>query len=332
MANSLYLDTNIFLSFYHLTNDDIEELRKLLLLVKSKELILYLPNQTKDEFYRNRDSKISDGLKKFTENKLNNIFPQMVKDYSEEFNLMKDSIKSFEKSKQQIIEKLRKDIIDQNLNADKIIQDLFKVATEIESSPDLIQKAKNRFDFGNPPGKKGSYGDALNWESLLSTVEVFDNFFFISDDGDYFSEFDKNLFNSFLTKEWKNKMPLTTFKSYKSLSGFLKENFPTISIESENRKDQLILELQSSKSFASSRTVLYKLSEYNDFTKKQLNDIFEAAINNSQIYWIGNDQDINEILFKILMGNEWKLEKEILEQFKSKYIENKEENNDELPF
>ena len=47
---SSYLDTNIYLSFYHLTNDDIEELSKLLLLVKSKELILYLPDQTKDEF------------------------------------------------------------------------------------------------------------------------------------------------------------------------------------------------------------------------------------------------------------------------------------------
>lgn len=332
MANSLYLDTNIYLSFYHLTNDDIEELRKLLLLVKSKELILYLPIQTKDEFYRNRDSKISDGLKKFNENKLNKIFPQIVKDYSEEYKLMKDSIKSFEKSKQQIIEKLREDVVNENLNADKIIQDLFKVATEIENTTELIEKAKNRFEFGNPPGKKGSYGDALNWESLLSTVEVFDNFFFISDDGDYFSEFDKNLFNSFLTKEWNDKMPLTDFKSYKSLSGFLKDNYPNISIESEKRKDNLILELQSSRNFATSRAVLYKLSEYNDFTKKQLNDIFEAATSNSQIYWIGTDQDINEILLKILKGNEWKVEKSILEEFKSMYIEIHEEDENELPF
>jgi hypothetical protein len=329
MANSLYLDTNIYLSFYHLTNDDIEELRKLLLLVKSKELILYLPSQTMDEFYRNRDSKISDGLKKFNENKLNNIFPQIVKDYKEEYELMKDSIKAFEKNKQIIIEKLRKDVVEQSLNADKIIQDLFEVATRIENTPELFEKAKNRFDFGNPPGKKGSYGDALNWESLLTKIEVFDNFFFISDDSDYFSEFDKSLFNSFLIKEWNEKMELTNFKSYKSLSGFLKDNFPTISIESEKRKDELILELQSSRSFATSRNVLNKMSEYNDFTKKQLNDIFEAAVNNSQIYWIGSDEDINEILFKILKGNEWKLEIEILHKFKSMYVNIED---DKLPF
>lgn len=331
MANSLYLDTNIYLSFYHLTNDDIEELRKLLLLVKSKELILYLPIQTKDEFYRNRDSKIADGLKKFNENKLNKIFPQMVKDYSEEYNLMRNAIKAFEKNKQIIVDKLRKDVVEQSLNADKIIQDLFKVATEIENTPELIEKAKNRYDLGNPPGKKGSYGDALNWESLLTKIEVFDNFFFISDDGDYFSEFDKNLFNSFLIKEWEEKMPLTNFKSYKSLSGFLKDNYPTITIESENRKDELILELQSSGSFATSRSVLHKIAEDNDFTKKQLNDIFDASINNSQIYWIGDDEDINEILLKLLERNESKIEKEILDKFKSMYL-NEPKETDELPF
>lgn len=331
MANSLYLDTNIYLSFYHLTNDDIEELSKLLLLVKSKELILYLPDQTRDEFYRNRDSKIADGLKKFNENKLNKIFPQMVKDYSQEYDLMRNAIKAFEKNKQIIVDKLRKDVVEQSLNADKIIQDLFKVATEIKNTPELIVKAKNRYDLGNPPGKKGSYGDALNWESLLTKIEVFDNFFFISDDGDYFSEFDKNLFNSFLIKEWEEKMPLTDFKQYKSLSGFLKENYPTITIESENRKDELILELQSSGSFATSRSVLHKIAEYNDFSKKQLNDIFDAAINNSQLYWIGDDEDINEILLKILEGNEMKIEKDILAKFKSMYL-NETKENDEFPF
>lgn len=330
MANSLYLDTNIYLSFYHLTNDDIEELKKLLLLVKSKDLILYLPVQTKDEFFRNRDSKIADGLKRFMENKLNNIFPQMVKDFSEEYELMKESIKVFEKNKQIIIEKLKMHAVEQKLNADKIIQDLFKVATIIENVPELVQKARERYDFGNPPGKKGSYGDALNWESLLSKIEVFDNFYFISDDTDYFSELDKTLFNSFLINEWQDRMPLTDFKFYKSLSGFLKQNYPTITIQSESRKDELILELQSSGSFATTRSILHKISEYNEFTKKQLNDIFDASISNTQIYWIAEDEDIKQILLEILKGNDWKIEAEILEKFKSIYMGDSE-SNDELP-
>jgi len=31
---TLFIDTNVFLSFYHLTNEDIEELRKVIALIK----------------------------------------------------------------------------------------------------------------------------------------------------------------------------------------------------------------------------------------------------------------------------------------------------------
>ncbi len=37
-----FIDTNIFLSFYHLTSEDLEELRKLSVLLDQKEVTLYL--------------------------------------------------------------------------------------------------------------------------------------------------------------------------------------------------------------------------------------------------------------------------------------------------
>ena len=83
--------------------------------------------------------------------------------------------------------------------------------------------------------------------------------------------------------------------------------------------------------FATSRRVLHKIVEYNDFTKKQLNDIFDAAVSNSQIYWIGDDEDINEILLKLYNGNESKIEPEIQTKFKSLY-NNKLNDTDVLPF
>ena len=39
----LFIDTNIFLSFYHFTKEDLEELKKLGVLLKQKKVILYLP-------------------------------------------------------------------------------------------------------------------------------------------------------------------------------------------------------------------------------------------------------------------------------------------------
>ncbi len=193
MANSLYLDTNVYLSFYHLSNDDLEELDKLSVLTKSGSLSLYLPEQTKNEFYRNRDTKIADAIKRFKDNKFDNVFPQIVKDYDQEYKQMKQAVKELDKNKQIILEKIKGDIVDKKLKADLVIEELFKNAKVIQFSPSLLDNAKIRYDLGNPPGKNKSYGDAINWESLLSVVEDFDNFYFISDDKDYYSEYDINM-------------------------------------------------------------------------------------------------------------------------------------------
>ena len=69
---NLYIDTNIFLSFYHLSSDDLEELNKLTVLLDQNRLTLYLPKQVVDEFRRNRDSKIADAVNKFKAEKLSN--------------------------------------------------------------------------------------------------------------------------------------------------------------------------------------------------------------------------------------------------------------------
>ena len=40
---NIYIDTNILLSFYHLTSEDLEELKKLVALLKQKKARLLLP-------------------------------------------------------------------------------------------------------------------------------------------------------------------------------------------------------------------------------------------------------------------------------------------------
>ena len=331
MANSLYLDTNVYLSFYHFSNEDLEELKKLSVFTKSGEIILHLPEQTINEFTRNRDTKIADAIRIFNDNKLNNVFPQIIKDYEEEYNSMKESIKAFEKNKQRILEKIREDIIHKNLKADKIIDKLFSHANKIEITPDILERAKTRYDLGNPPGKKNSYGDALNWEALLTVVEDFEHFFFISDDKDYYSEFDKELFNSYLLKEWKDKMPLTEFRYYRSLSRFFKENYPNINISTEQRKEQLINDLAKSPNFQSTRKTLKELKNYDDFTTQQINNIVYSAINNNQVYWIGNDTDINQYLHDIVKDKYSLIEEDYRKSFEQKFPYNSSDE-EELPF
>jgi len=51
----LLIDANIYLEFYRFSRDDLEELRKLAQLVLSDEIVLYVSEQLRDEFRRNRE-------------------------------------------------------------------------------------------------------------------------------------------------------------------------------------------------------------------------------------------------------------------------------------
>jgi hypothetical protein len=42
---NVFLDTNIYLNFYHFTSDDLNELKKLFILQESKKLNVYITEQ-----------------------------------------------------------------------------------------------------------------------------------------------------------------------------------------------------------------------------------------------------------------------------------------------
>jgi len=296
----LFIDTNVFLSFYHLSSDDLEELKKLSVLILQKKVELYLPKQVEDEFFRNRDSKIADAINRFKLDKLNKEFPQICKEYPE-YVYMREAIKSYEKEKGKLLEKLTKDFSSNELKADHIINELLGNAIKIPTTEVLLKKAKVRFDLGNPPGKNGSYGDALIWECLLSNVPDEKNFIFVTDDADYQAQSNRNEFSPFLKKEWLDQKK-SNIIFYKRLSEFFKDKFPDIKLAVELEKDFIINSLFASPSFQETRQIISKLKEYNFFTSMQLNEIVSAAISNKQIYWIINDDDIYSYFFQLLDG------------------------------
>lgn len=80
---NVFIDTNIYLTFFHLSHDDLEELNKVFVLQKSNNITLWMTDQVVEEFRRNREAKLADALKRFSEERLNNQIPQMVKEYPE---------------------------------------------------------------------------------------------------------------------------------------------------------------------------------------------------------------------------------------------------------
>lgn len=295
------------------------------------ELELYLPEQVANEFHRNRDTKLADALKTFNQSKLNNQFPQFCKDY-QEYETLKRLIKEYNQEKQTLLNNLMLKIETNTLKADKIIETLFIKSNFIKTENSLLELGKLRFDLGNPPGKNKSYGDAINWESLLSSVENENDLHFIADDKDYFSEINNSNFNTFLYKEW-NKKKLSKIKFYKTLSDFFKDVFPDIKLATELEKDLLIAKLVDSQNFYNSRKTLQKLAKFDSFSSEQADQYISAAINNTQIRWISDDVDINDYLYHFAENNKDKINSDLLNEFYRKIPANEnEDDEEELPF
>lgn len=248
IAMHLFIDTNVFLSFFHYSSEGLEELHKLAALMRTREVTLYLPEQVKDEFYRNRDGKIADALRQFTDEKLTTNFPQICKEY-EEYSELRKLIDAYKKTKDALLKKIREDFKQERFKADVVIRELFSAADNIKVSEGIFNKAKRRYELGNPPGKKDSLGDAINWECLLEAVPAETDLYFIANDGDYFSKTNDRNFSHFLVKEWaKNKASQIIL--YRRLSDFFKERFPEIKLADDYERDFWIKSLQPSHNFA----------------------------------------------------------------------------------
>lgn len=326
----LYLDTNAYLSFYHFTSDDLEELKKLLVVIRGGKITLHLPDQTNDEFRRNREAKIADAIRALEEQKLNEKFPRICRDFPQ-FRTMQEAKAEFERAKDQLIIDLKTKVNATDLAPDRLVFDLFAVAKRYETSENTILKAKTRFDLGRPPGKNKSYGDAINWEILLEKVPPGETLHFVSDDRDFFSKINSNDLNPYLKDEWfilKNSQ----IQVHRRISEFFSSNFPNIKIASEFEKDDIIQKLAGSSSFAASRGNLNRLVLFEQFSPDQLNEIIRACCENNQIYWIRGDEDIVQMLSKIIEPNREKIDDKMLKQYDEMYSENKASDDDDLFF
>lgn len=320
MTFHLFLDTNVYLKFYHFSSDELEELNKLLVLLDSDAVELYVPEQVINEFYRNRDTKLADALKILRNTKLEFQFPEFCKGYKE-YETLKRKIKECEEEKKILLKNIMHSIETQSLKADVIIESLFEKSNRIDSIHELIEMSKIRFDLGNPPGKNKSYGDALNWEALLSKVPARQDLYFITDDKDYYSEINSSNFNDFLRKEWYVKKS-SKIRCYRTLSDFFKNCFPEIKLASELVKEILVNQLLKSKNFSTTRKYLRKLSKFDDFSTEQINNILRASINNYQISYIGSDFDINEYLYDIIEKNRERIDNDLLDTFEKRIPKN----------
>ena len=326
---NIFIDTNIYLTFYHLSSDDLEELKKLAAVIDDPKTTLYISDQVVNEYKRNRENKIGDALKHFQGQKFEDRFPQMCKDY-DEYKEMRDSIKNYYENKSKLREKLFSDISNNTLKADVIINDLISKSKRVSANDKIIKQAQFRMELGNPPGKRGSLGDAINWEILLSEITDTEDLYFISGDQDYMSPLNKTLNKSNLSKylleEWKEKKSSNIF-FYRRLSEFLNEKFPDIKLASEMEKEIALRNFTESINFKMTHSAIRKLLNIESFTSVEVNEIVDTSIANEQISLIIGDTDVKQFLSKILTDY-----KDDIESDKKKTIVNMLIETEDEPF
>ena len=232
----------------------------------------------------------------------------------------------------EMIKDLERDIKNQKLAADLLLQKLFGLATKLDRTRQLIESARQRVELGNPPGKRGSIGDALNWEALLSEVSTGDRIALISGDSDFASPLSKDHLRDFLRQEWSHRKNSELY-FYRTLSTFFRKHSANINLKTETEKDGLIQDLTNSISFRMTHALIASLLEYEGFTQKQVEDLVDAVLTNSQVGMILEDDDVMEFYqglyrkYHFYMSDTAEVLKSLLEGH-----EDRDTAGDEVPF
>lgn len=308
---NVFLDTNIYLNFYHFTSDDLDELKKLFILQESKKLNVYITEQVKNEFLRNRENKLFDALKKFNEDNIKETIPNIIKEYQEDYENYKKVIVKFKELKNFIKNKISNDISNNNLKADKLIEYIFNKSIKFEFNDYIFNEAKKRFDLGNPPGKDKSYGDAINWLSLLNFINYTEDIYIITDDTDFYSIIDKNKINDFLLKEWILLKKSNIF-IYKNISDFIKDKYPEFKLNNEYIKRLFIDGLKNSHNFLETHNIISNLNKFSYFSLEEAENILLYSLENSQVCMIISDDDIRLFLEKIIDANKDNIDENLI--------------------
>jgi len=296
----VFIDTNILLDIYHLSGPDLEELRKLRKMVEKEKVELLVSQQVLDEFWRNRERVIADAMKNFRDSKAAAKIPNIIRAYPESKDL-REAVDKVNAIVRQLGEKANADIEADSLKADEVVRELFSVIKVGEITSEIVQRARLRSDIGNPPGKRDSIGDAINWEWLLEQdVDFWDReLVLISADGDYESELTKGKPKEFLLREWNTRNPDCQLVLDKSLPEFFQREFPDIQLAEEIDKLEAIERLERSGSFAATHSAIAMLLQYDDFKDSELQRILAAYLSNNQIQWILGDSDVKSFAAKV---------------------------------
>ncbi|MBD5779651.1 DUF4935 domain-containing protein [Pelagicoccus sp. NFK12] len=322
----VFIDTNILLNFFHFTKDELSALGDVFASHERGAAKVHLTVQVRDEFRRNREKKISDALKKYKETVRSVQFPSFMKPY-EQYTEIRSLSNKMQAASKELLEKLNEDISTKSLHADQLISKIFEESDFSSLPEEYYARAKARMDMGNPPGKNGSIGDAINWLILLDKVPETEDLHIISEDGDFYSILDDSKAHPFLIEEWKEKKN-SELHTYRTLDSFLKARFDGIEFSYDSKKEELIDDLKCSGSFATTHYLIGKLEQFSYYSLSEVERILEAALENGQFGGIVTDYDVSDFLNRVAAPHLDRLRKKEHKEIIKDVIEEKSGRNE----
>jgi len=295
----VFIDTNILLNFFHFSSEDLGSLQTVFASHEYGSATVCVTKQVQDEFNRNRETKLKDALKRFKNANFTAQLPSFMKGYSE-YNEIRGLASKLEMARKSMLNRADQDILDMNLDADRVIREIFKNSDITPFTTKLFEEASRRMALRNPPGKDGSLGDAINWMILLETVPNKQDLHLVSEDGDFYSKLSDDRPNPFLVDEWQREKDASLF-IYRTLSEFTKKNFDGVAFSFDSGKEKLIDDLRFSGSFADTHELITKLELYSYFSAQEVERVLEAACENSQVGCIVTDHDVSDFLHRVAM-------------------------------
>lgn len=291
--NNLFLDANILLDFYRYGDDDITEINKLVALAADQEIRIICNKHLKDEVNRNREKVLSESLGELKSKRLDIKAPNFCAQF-DELKSLRSHLRQANTAHNKLVDRVEKAVKNRNLGADKIISDLWNVSHELDVDDEVLNAALRRVELGNPPGKRGSIGDAIHWESIIRDQNLDLCFVdIVSRDSDFASFLNPREIKNFLADEWVSiKGRHAKIRIFPYLSDYFKLVFPQIKLSDETKKSELISRLQNSPNFATTHDIIHELSQYDFFTNGQVIKLFDALVTNNQVGWIATDDDI----------------------------------------
>ena len=320
----LFIDANVFLKFYDFATEDLDELLKLRDRICDGHVVLYVTSQVLDEVKRNREGKVATSFSRLLKDTVPDQYPNYAKDEEALYREVRSSQRRLQKARQELIKKIRERIRDRNLRADTVLNELFSAARREDHDPGVIERAKLRVALGNPPGKRGSIGDAVSWEALLEDVPDGEDLILVSGDADFQSQFDKGRIREFLVDEWKDKKS-GDLVLFPSLLEFAKEHEKTIKLRMETKRveDQrrFVERLEGSDSFESTHAAIRALERCFPFTVDHVRRLVEALRENSQVGWISEDPDVSAFYRRLYREQSNDMSEEMSSVLYSEYSE-----------